>query len=267
MKKKSYGNAFIVSCILHLVGLLLVTLYIVQNEIHENDTIQINITQAIKISPKRRLERRRKSQIELNQKVPKPLPMKSRINVVTTTTQLPMNNAPYNLPTSNMPSFIDQDNFSPRSTHNAKVERKISLQMRSVNIFSKMPEISPNPIGESILSKITTNQDPTELIPTNLDQQSPGPHDITQTPRFLKKHPVKYPELALQASKEGTVVLEAEIGIDGLARNIILIQELGFGCDQEAIRALTLSRFIPAKSGKTPVLSRIQIPYRFQLEI
>ena len=37
MKKKSYGNAFIVSCILHLVGLLLVTLYIVQNEIHENE--------------------------------------------------------------------------------------------------------------------------------------------------------------------------------------------------------------------------------------
>ena len=35
MKKKSYGNAFIVSCTLHLVGLLLGTLYIVQNEIYE----------------------------------------------------------------------------------------------------------------------------------------------------------------------------------------------------------------------------------------
>ena len=41
MKKKSYGNAFIVSCTLHLVGLLLGTLYVVKNEIYENDPIQI----------------------------------------------------------------------------------------------------------------------------------------------------------------------------------------------------------------------------------
>ena len=267
MKKKSYGNALIVSCIFHLVGLLLGTLHIVQNEIYENNPVQINITQAAKTSPKRRLERRRKSQIELKQKVPKPLPMKSRINVVTTAAQLPMNNAFYTLSTSNMSSFVDQNRFLPRSVHNTKVERKTSLNMRSVNIFSRMPKISMKPIGESILSKITTSQDPIELIPAILDHQSPSLHNITQTPRFLKQHPVKYPELAQQANKEGIVVLEAGIGIDGIARDIILIQGLGFGCDQEAIKALTLSRFIPAKSGNTPVLSRIQIPYRFQLEI
>ena len=267
MKKKSYGNSVIVSCILHLVGLLLGSLYIVQNEIYENNAMRINITQTTKISPKRRLERRRKIQIELKQKVPKPLPMKSRADVVTTATQLPMNNVLYTLPTNNMSSLVDQDRFLPRSINNAKVERKTSLNMRSVNFFSRRPEISPKPIGESILSKITTNQDPIELISANLDQQSLGPYDITQTPRFLKKHPVKDPELARQANKEGVVVLEAEIGTDGTARDIILIEGLGFGCDQEAIRALTLSRFIPAKNGNILVLSRIQIPYRFQLEI
>ena len=267
MKKKSYGNSVIVSCILHLVGLLLGSLYIVQNEIYENNAMRINITQTTKISPKRRLERRRKIQIELKQKVPKPLPMKSRADVVTTAAQLPMNNAFYTLPISNTSSFVDQNRFSPRSVHNAKVERKTSLNVRSVNIFSKMPKISMKPIGESILSKITTDQNPTEMIPENLDHQPPSPYNITQSPRFLKQHPVKYPELARQANKEGIVVLEAGIGVDGIARDIILIQGLGFGCNQEAIRALTMSRFIPAKSGNTPVLSRIQIPYRFQLKI
>ena len=53
MKKKTYGNAFIVSCTLHLVGLLLGTLYVVKNEIYENEPIQINITQATKNNPKR----------------------------------------------------------------------------------------------------------------------------------------------------------------------------------------------------------------------
>ena len=99
MKKKSYGNAFIVSCTLHLVGLLLGTLYVVKNEIYENDPIQINITQATKTNPKRRLERRRKSQTELKRSEPKPLPMRSQINVITTAAQLPMNNAFYTLPT------------------------------------------------------------------------------------------------------------------------------------------------------------------------
>ena len=267
MKKKSYGNALIVSCILHSVGLLLGTLFIVQNEIYENDPIRVNIARTIKNNPKRRLEKRRKTQIELKQKVPKAVLIKPQTNVVTTAAQLPMSNTFYTLPTSNTSSLVEQNRFSPRSVYNAKLERKTPLNVQSINTFSKMPKISTKPIGESILSKITANQNPVEMSPANLDYQTPGPYDITQAPRFLKKHPVKYPELARQANKEGIVVLEAGIGIDGIARDIILIQGLGFGCDQEAIRALTMSRFIPAKNGTTPVLARIQIPYRFQLKI
>ena len=139
MKKKYYGNALIVSCILHSVGLLLGTLFIVQNEIYENAPIRINIARTIKNNPKRRLEKRRKTQIELKQKVPKAVLIKPQTNVVTTAAQLPMSNTFYTLPTSNTSSFVEQHRFSPRSVYNAKLERKTPLNVQSINTFSKMP--------------------------------------------------------------------------------------------------------------------------------
>ncbi|MBC8229824.1 energy transducer TonB, partial [bacterium] len=50
------------------------------------------------------------------------------------------------------------------------------------------------------------------------------------------------------------------------ARDIKVIQKLGYGCDEAAINALKASKFSPAKRDKTPVAVRIQIPYRFEFE-
>ena len=143
MKKKSYGNALIVSCILHSVGLLLGTLFIVQNEIYENDPIRINIARTIKNNPIRRLEKRRKSQIKLKQKAPKAVLIKLQTNVVTTAAQLPMSNTFYTLPTSNTSSLVEQSRFSPRNVYNAKLERKTPLNVQSINTFSKILCIAP----------------------------------------------------------------------------------------------------------------------------
>ena len=65
---------------------------------------------------------------------------------------------------------------------------------------------------------------------------------------------------------QGVVILEAEIGVDGSAQDITVIQKLGYGCDEAAIAALKASRFRSAKQNAKPVAIRIQIPYRFQLE-
>lgn len=97
-------------------------------------------------------------------------------------------------------------------------------------------------------------------------------HDIiplseaTRPPRFIRKVVPEYPPLAKRAGKEGAVILTAEIGVDGKARNIKVVQGLGYGCDEAAIVALRAARFFPAYKGKHPVAVRIQIPYRFKIE-
>jgi len=89
--------------------------------------------------------------------------------------------------------------------------------------------------------------------------------EATQPPRFIYRVVPKYPPLAKRIGKEGVVILTAEIGIDGEARNIAVVQRLGYGCDEAAIAALRAARFSPAYKGENLVIVRIQIPYRFKM--
>ena len=64
------------------------------------------------------------------------------------------------------------------------------------------------PIGESILSKITTNQNPIEMIPVNLPR--PRPSDVIATPEFGTYVGRLWTLLREEASR-GMVESEAEI--------------------------------------------------------
>lgn len=87
--------------------------------------------------------------------------------------------------------------------------------------------------------------------------------------RFSRKVDPIYPESARLAHKQGLVVLEATIGVDGIARNIEVVKVVevsGLGCEEAAIAALKASEFVPAKQGKVVVSQRLRIPYRFQFK-
>ena len=87
--------------------------------------------------------------------------------------------------------------------------------------------------------------------------------------RFSRKVDPIYPGSARLAHKQGLVVLEATIGVDGIARNIEVVKVVevsGLGCEEAAIAALKASEFVPAKQGKVVVSQRLRIPYRFQFK-
>ena len=90
-----------------------------------------------------------------------------------------------------------------------------------------------------------------------------------QNAQFFHKVDPIYPESARLSHKQGIVVLEATIGIDGIARNIKIVKVIevsGLGCEEAAIAALKASQFTPAKQGKIAVSQRLRIPYRFQFK-
>ena len=104
----------------------------------------------------------------------------------------------------------------------------------------------------------------TELPPVSVDLNEP-----TQNARFFHKVDPIYPESARLSHKQGLVVLEATIGIDGVARNIkvVKVTEIsGLGCEEAAITALKASQFVPAKQGSVVVSQRLRIPYRFKFK-
>ena len=84
-------------------------------------------------------------------------------------------------------------------------------------------------------------------------------------PVLLHKYEAEYPEEALKAKYQGTVLLDAEIDDAGQVGNVRVARSLGLGLDEKAIEAVKQWRFKPAtKSGK-PVGVQVQVEVSFRL--
>jgi protein TonB len=91
-------------------------------------------------------------------------------------------------------------------------------------------------------------------------------HAGMTAPRILHRTEPLYPETARRAKRQGVVVLEAEIGRDGLLRSARAVNPpLGFGLEDAALDALRSWRFTPARLNGEPVAVLYRLQVRFQL--
>ena len=184
-----------------------------------------------------------------------------------TMADIPTGNADYVLPMGNFSSTqdISDDNMGAMGR---ELSNRIKPLAKAVQPKRLPPQITlVTPKGEIVpqIESLASQMADLNLAPLEIPTASLR-GDIVESPKFIHKIVPKYPELAKRAEKEGVVVLEAEISVNGTARDIKVIQKLGYGCEEAAIDALKSSRFLPARRGKEPVAVRIQIPYRFQIE-
>jgi protein TonB len=70
--------------------------------------------------------------------------------------------------------------------------------------------------------------------------------------------------MAEQAGVEGRVVIEFEVGTDGVARDFVVIESLPAGCDDAAIEAIKRMEFTAATQGGKSVPTRIKMPFMFK---
>ncbi|MEP7196925.1 MAG: energy transducer TonB [Saprospiraceae bacterium] len=81
------------------------------------------------------------------------------------------------------------------------------------------------------------------------------------------KHNVKYPSIAREYGIEGTVLVQFVVQSDGAIRKIKLVRGIGGGCDEEALRVISV---MPNwKAGKhngkaVPVIFTIPIKYKLE---
>jgi TonB family protein len=59
---------------------------------------------------------------------------------------------------------------------------------------------------------------------------------------FISKN-VRYPREAMEAGIVGSVIVAYEINDDGVVQNPHVIKGLGYGCDEEAVRVVSLLRY------------------------
>lgn len=84
-------------------------------------------------------------------------------------------------------------------------------------------------------------------------------------PRTLYAPDPEYSEEARKAKYQGTVILWAIIGADGLPKDLRVQRALGMGLDQKALEAVRKWRFEPAMKGGQPVAVQVNIELNFRL--
>ncbi len=85
-------------------------------------------------------------------------------------------------------------------------------------------------------------------------------------PSFLHKVVPSYPALARRLEKEGTVLLCVTIDERGRPVEVEVLGKAGFGFDEEAVKAIKDSTFVPARKEGKPLTCKALLPIRFVLK-
>jgi len=258
---KSSRLAAVVSLVIHLIGFLFAMFYVIETRHNVESYVEVDIAE-FKRSPK--LRRRLIPHTSKVQPINPTEVQTPRLQTfVDTVANIPTERADFVLPGN-----VYDDSFNLTGNDaiaNPSASIRIAQPARVMPPARVAPKINFNSSPKlQIVNPMESIADIAELTIKEISTSSPN--EQIEPPKFINKIVPEYPEVANRAGVDGSVILEAEIGIDGIAREIKVIQKLGYGCDEAAINALKNSKFSPAKQSKTPIAVRIQIPYRFQFE-
>ncbi len=156
------------------------------------------------------------------------------------------------------------DKESIRSLANA---REQSQRIKEGNKDKKeLPEPVESIVNGTKSATVNVNETP-KFIPiegkyyTSVDvmpKPAEGPSAV-----FSK---LEYPEEAKRLGIEGIVILKAFINENGAVDKTEITKSVGYGCDEAAIKAVTETRFLPAKLNDQNVKAQLTIPVKFKLE-
>jgi TonB family protein len=98
-------------------------------------------------------------------------------------------------------------------------------------------------------------------------QRSPRfPGGVSSLREYVSSN-LRYPKAAQRSLVEGDVILKFIISKTGLLGRPSVVQGIGFGCDEEAIRLVrSMPKWIPGSKGGEPVATEYVLPVRFALE-
>ena len=85
-------------------------------------------------------------------------------------------------------------------------------------------------------------------------------------PAYLHNPSPPYPRVAREHGWEGTTLLQVEVFDDGTSGKIEVLKSSGYDVlDEAVVTTVRRWRFLPARSGDTPIRSLVEIPIRFRL--
>lgn len=99
-----------------------------------------------------------------------------------------------------------------------------------------------------------------------LARAQPAEDGVFAPPVLLERVAADYPADAARSGSSGVVVLELEVGSDGVVGSVKLTASAGHGFDEAATAAVRKFRFSPAKKDGVAIPSRVTYSYKFVLK-
>ena len=120
----------------------------------------------------------------------------------------------------------------------------------------------PEPKVETKIQPPQPSQTPQPSQPSSLSQAR-----VAAPPRPRRAIRPEYPKGARLRGEQGNVILEIEIGADGVCVAAKVAVSCGFAeLDAAAVKAALAARFVPAKAGNSPVSSVARLTLSFRLK-
>ncbi len=82
--------------------------------------------------------------------------------------------------------------------------------------------------------------------------------------KFISEN-IRYPQEAIQANIEGSVIVAYDISDNGVVENPRILKGLGHGCDEEAIRVIRMLNYEKVKNRKVRVKLTKKTTIHFRL--
>ncbi len=77
---------------------------------------------------------------------------------------------------------------------------------------------------------------------------------------------IKYPPIAKKAGVEGRVTVQFIVNEQGNVQDAVVLRGIGAGCDEEALRAITSTKFKPGLQRGVAVKVKMSLPIMFRLK-
>jgi protein TonB len=133
------------------------------------------------------------------------------------------------------------------------------VEPKTTDVPDQLADIEPN---------IATIELPSELVePDTFIIVEVKPVPVGGWSGFYKTlaENIKYPRQAVAREISGKVFVEFVINREGKPSNFKILKGIGSGCDEEAIRILSLTKWVPGKQRGKPVIVRLVQPVHFAL--
>ena len=136
----------------------------------------------------------------------------------------------------------------------------------------RLPSFVPQMIGVAVFLAGTLAVCAQDRAPSPQAEAPPFKVCTSQTrpycasaPKVISAPDPEYSDKARKKKAHGTVILETTVGTDGHTHDIRVVQPLGYGLSEQAVKALREWTFEPGRKDGQPVPVLLQVEMDFRL--